>query len=103
MFLSLAVLKGLDVATTYIALQMGYQELNPLAQYVHSAPELMILGFASFTAVVSILYFSQPIIKGMASSREKALVETIYRLTFIALNVMMLLVVWNNVTAILAA
>jgi len=60
----------------------------------------MFLGFLLFAALVSLLYFSQPIIMGMADSREKGLVEAICRVAFIMLFVMMLLVVLNNTLAI---
>ena len=104
LYLAIIVLKILDVATTYFAVRFfEAEELNPLAPYVTSNPELMILGFLGFSGMVSLLYFSQPIILSMASTREKSLVETLYNATFIILFLMMLIVVLNNVYQILRA
>ena len=61
LFMAIILLKILDVATTYYAVKrFGAEELNPLAPYVTSNPELMILGFFVFVVMVSLLYFSQP-------------------------------------------
>jgi hypothetical protein len=88
LFVAIIVLKILDVATTYYAVRyLGAEELNPLAGYINTTPEYMLLRFAF---MVSILYFSQPIILGMASSRERRLVRT-------------LLVVLNNLFQIVRA
>jgi len=102
--MAIILLKILDVATTYYAVKrFGAEELNPLAPYVTSNPDLMILGFLGFAAMVSLLYFSQPFILGMASSRERGLVKTLYTVAFFVLFVMMHLVVLNNLIQIASA
>jgi len=104
LFVAIIVLKILDVATTYYAVErFGAEELNPLAPYVTSNPELMILGFLGFAAMVSMLYFSQPFVLGMAGSREKDLVRTLYFAAFVILFLMMLIVVLNNLFQLVSA
>jgi len=76
LFMAIIILKILDVATTYYAVKyFGAEEMNPLAPYVTSNPELMIFGFLGFAAMVSLLYFSQPFtlhgkLKGKRSSQD---------------------------------
>ena len=104
LFVAIIMLKILDVATTYYAVKyFGAEELNPLAPYVTSTPECMIFGFLGFAFMVSLLYFSQPFILGMASSRERDLVKTLYAVALFVLFVMMLLVVLNNLIQIASA
>ena len=104
LYLAIILLKILDVATTYYAVKhFGAEELNPLAPYVTSNPELMIFDFLGFAAMVSLLYFSQPFVLGMASSRERDLVRTLYFVAFIILLLMMLAVVLNNLFQLVSA
>jgi hypothetical protein len=63
----------------------------------------MLLGLLGFAVMVSLLYFSQPLILGMASSSERRLVRSLYSAAFLALFVMMLLVVLNNLFQIVNA
>jgi len=98
LFIAIILLKILDVATTYYAVKYFVaEEMNPLAPYVTSNPELMIFGFLGFAAMVSLLYFSQPFILSMASSRERDLVRTLYFAAFVFFFLMMLIVVLNNI------
>jgi len=53
--------------------------------------------------MVSLLYFSQPFVLGMASFRERDLVRMLYFAAFVILFLMMLIVVLNNIFQLVSA